>query len=210
MLTVESPLNTREPAVIAPPLPGEGDALIVVDVQNDFLPGGPLAVTAGDRVIAVLNRYITLFQQRGLPLVFTRDWHPADHCSFHAQGGPWPPHCVAGTPGAAFPTGLQIPASATLVSKGASAGIDAYSGFQGTGLGAYLQRLGCRRVFVGGLATDYCVLATVRDARHQGLAVVLLGDAIRAVNVAPDDGPRAETEMRRLGARPITWDEVAP
>lgn len=198
------------PAPTLPCLPGDGDALVVVDVQNDFLPGGPLAVVDGDRVVAPLNRYIHLFQQRELPLVFTRDWHPANHCSFHAQGGPWPPHCVAGSPGAGFAPGLHVPANATLISKGAHAGIDAYSAFQGTGLGAYLQRLGCRRIFVGGLATDYCVLATVRDARQQGLAVVVLRDAIRAVAVQPEDGRRAEDEMLRLGAHPLTWDEVAP
>jgi len=193
-----------------PRLPGPGDALLVVDVQNDFLPGGALGVADGDRVIAPLNRYIHLFLQAGLPLVFTRDWHPPDHCSFQARGGPWPPHCVAGSPGAAFPAGLHIPAGATVVSKGASAEADAYSAFQGTGLGAYLQRLGCRRVFVGGLATDYCVLATVRDALVQGLEAVLLRDAVRPVDVSPGDGQRAEDEMLRLGAFPLIWDEVAP
>lgn len=186
-----------------------GDALIVVDVQRDFLPGGALGVPQGDQVVPVLNRYIALFGQAGLPVVFTRDWHPADHCSFRAQGGPWPPHCVAASEGAAFASGLDVPAAATVISKATTAEVDAYSGFQNTGLADWLRRHGCRRLFIGGLATDYCVLATVRDALAEGFAAVLLRDAARPVEVQPGDGARAEREMASAGAALATLDDVA-
>jgi len=186
-----------------------GDALVVVDVQNDFLPGGSLAVPEGDRVVPVLNDYIDRFEARALPIYATRDWHPPNHCSFAARGGPWPPHCVAGSPGAAFAPALKLPAQTTIVSKAIAADKDAYSGFEGTDLDERLRGRGVRRVFVGGLATDYCVLNTVRDARRHGYDVYLLTDAIRAVNVKPDDGRKAEDEMRRLGAKLMTLATLA-
>lgn len=189
--------------------PGPGDVLIVVDVQNDFLPGGSLAVPQGDAVVAPLNRYAAAFAVRGLPIYATRDWHPANHCSFKAQGGPWPPHCVADSAGARFAPGLELPAQTTVISKAATADKDAYSGFEGTDLDDRLRAQGVQRVFVGGLATDYCVLNTVRDARRLGYETFLLTDAIRAVNVDPDDGRNAENEMRRLGARPCTLAQLA-
>lgn len=187
----------------------EGDALIVVDVQNDFLPGGSLAVPQGDAVVPVLNAYAQRFSARGLPVFATRDWHPADHCSFKPQGGPWPPHCVANTPGAQLSANLQLPATTTVVSKATTADKDAYSGFEGTTLDAQLHERGVRRVFVGGLATDYCVLNTVRDALAHGYATFVLTDAIRAVNVRPDDGATALAEMKRDGARPFTLEQLA-
>lgn len=178
-----------------------GDALVVVDVQNDFLPGGSLAVPRGDEVVPVLNHYLTAFQLKGLPIFATRDWHPPNHCSFKPYGGPWPPHCVAGSAGAAFAPGLELPASTTVITlKGTEPDRDAYSGFERTDLDAQLRAAGARRLFVGGLATDYCVLSTVKDGLALGYAVVLLQDAVRAVNVQPDDGYRAEEEMIRLGA----------
>src|SRR5574337_1761725 len=181
-----------------------GDALIVVDVQNDFLPGGSLPVPQGDEVIAVLNRYMAAFARRGLPIFATRDWHPPNHCSFQPYGGPWPPHCVQGTPGAVFPPGLELPTSTVLITlKGTQPEKDAYSAFDGTDLDARLRAQGVTRLFVGGLATDYCVLCTVQDGLKAGYALVLLQDAIRAVNVRPDDGERAEVEMIRRGAIPI-------
>jgi len=186
------------------------DALIVVDLQNDFLPGGSLAVPSGDEVIPKLNRYIRAFVERDLPIYATRDWHPPNHCSFKAQGGPWPPHCIAGTPGANFADTLALPRDATIISKAQSRQADAYSGFQGTDLGDRLRRAGIARVFVGGLATDYCVLNTVKDARTQGFDVMLLVDAIRAVNVNPGDAEAAEAEMRQRGARPLRIEQVAP
>jgi nicotinamidase/pyrazinamidase len=187
---------------------GTGDALIVVDVQNDFLPGGSLAVPEGDRIVPVLNAYIAAFRQAGLPVVATRDWHTPDHCSFRAQGGPWPPHCVAGTPGAVFAPGLELPREAWTVSKATTAQADAYSGFEGTDLDGRLREAGVGRVFVGGLATDYCVLNTARDALALGYRTVLLVDAIRAVDVRAGDGERAIAEMKGLGALPVTRGQI--
>ncbi len=187
----------------------DGDALIIVDVQSDFLPGGALAVPQGDEVVPVLNRYIAAFAARGLPVYATRDWHPAGHCSFRPQGGIWPPHCIAESEGARFATNLAIPGDAVIISKATTADKDAYSGFEGTGLGERLREAGVRRVFIGGLATDYCVLQTVKDALTQGFDVILLQDAIRAVNLKPDDGAQAEREMQRLGAEPVSYDRVA-
>ncbi len=186
-----------------------GDALLIVDVQNDFLPGGNLAVPGGDEVVPALNRYIRAFEARGLPIYATRDWHPEQHCSFRAQGGPWPPHCVVDTFGAAFASALRLPPSTPVISKAASPDQDAYSGFQGTDLDQRLRSSGVRRLFVGGLATDYCVLNTVRDALRLGYEVFLLTDAIRAVNVQPGDGLRAEEEMARLGSQRISLDGLA-
>jgi nicotinamidase/pyrazinamidase len=185
------------------------DALIVVDVQNDFLPGGSLSVPMGDEVIPALNRYLALFYSRQLPVFATRDWHTPDHCSFRQQGGPWPPHCVAETPGAAFAADLQLTPETCVISKADTAQQDAYSGFEGTRLDHHLRDIGIRRVFVGGLATDYCVLNTVKDALRCGYETMLLTDAVRAVNVKPDDGKHAIEEMIRLGAQPVNYAELA-
>jgi len=181
-----------------PRSPHAGDALLLVDVQHDFLPGGSLAVPDGARVIAPLRRCIALFANRALPLFATRDWHPGDHCSFRAQGGPWPEHCVAGSAGAAF--ALQLPASTRIVSKGTHAAQEAYSGFAGTDLERQLNDESIGRLFVGGLATDYCVAQTVQDARRRGFDVVVLRDAIAAVDAHPGDGEHAIERMAQLGA----------
>ena len=180
-----------------------GDALIVVDVQNDFLPGGSLPVPGGDEIVPLLNDYIAAFERAGLPVFATRDWHPAEHCSFRRRGGPWPVHCVAGSTGAAFAPDLRLPPSAVVVSKGTAPECDAYSGFEDTDLDARLGAAGARREFVGGLATDYCVLDTVKEALARGYATVLLADAVRAVDVEPGDGRRARLEMVRRGAASI-------
>lgn len=180
--------------------PQPGDALVIVDLQNDFLPGGALAVPRGDEVLAPLNAAIAAFAARGLPIVATRDWHPLAHCSFKAQGGIWPPHCVADTAGAAFSSGLQLPRSSIVLSKAASVQEDAYSGFQGTDLAAQLRGRAVKRIVVGGLATDYCVLNTVLDGLAAGFKVLLLEDAIRAVEVTPGDGAAAIARMREAGA----------
>lgn len=180
--------------------PWIGDALIVVDVQNDFLPGGALAVPRGDEVVPVLNGYIACFTARHLPVFATRDWHPPDHCSFQAAGGPWPPHCIATTPGAAFAPGLNLPADAHIVSKATAREPDSYSGFGGTDLALKLARARVKRVFVGGLATDYCVFNTVADAVAEGFETVLLLDGVRAVDVHPGDGAAAIVRMQELGA----------
>lgn len=187
-----------------------GDALIAVDVQNDFLPGGSLAVPAGDAVVPAINRYVAAFAARALPVFATRDWHPPNHCSFKAQGGIWPPHCVAATRGAEFASGLALPPAAVIISKAATVEADAYSGFGGTDLAARLRAGGVTRLFIGGLATDYCVLNTVKDALAEGFEVLLLADAIRAVEVKAGDGARAQGEMQKLGARPIRYEDVAP
>jgi nicotinamidase-related amidase len=184
------------------------DALIIVDVQNDFLPGGRLAVNRGDEVVPALNRYIAGFVREGLPIVATRDWHPPNHCSFQGQGGRWPTHCVRETAGAAFAPSLRLPSSALIISKGTAPDQEAYSGFEGTDLEARLRETSVGRVYVGGLATDYCVLNTVKDALQKGFAVRLLTDAIRAVNAHLEDGRRAVDEMVRLGAVACTVREV--
>ena len=185
------------------------DALVIVDVQNDFIPGGSLAVPHGDEVVPVLNRYIEAFDAAGLAVFATRDWHPGDHCSFKSQGGSWPSHCVSGTLGAAFVPALALPASAVIISKATERDRDAYSGFAGTELEAKLRQIGALQLFVGGLATDYCVVNTVRDARALGFGVMLLTDAIRAVEVRQGDGARAEAQMLGLGARPMALDRLA-
>jgi nicotinamidase/pyrazinamidase len=190
-------------------IPGDGDALLVVDVQNDFLPGGALGVPDGDRVLAPINKAIAVFLAHELPIFASRDWHPVGHCSFREQGGPWPVHCVAGTPGAAFSSALDLPAIATLVYKATRVDEEAYSVFGGTGFEGMLRSAGVRRIFIGGLATDYCVLATTRDARMRGFGVVVLTDAVCAVNVQPGDGERALAEMKQLGARFATSGELA-
>jgi len=189
--------------------PGPGDALLIVDVQNDFLPGGSLAVPEGNRVIPVLNHYIDRFRAAHRPVYATRDWHPEGHWSFADRGGPWPPHCIAGTPGAEFAPDLHLPRDATVVSKADTPEQDAYSGFQGTDLADRLRKDGIRRLFVGGLATDYCVLNTVKDALAEGFAVELLTDAIRAVDLKPGDGERAEVRMREAGAEPAALEAAA-
>ena len=190
--------------------PRTGDALLIVDLQNDFLPGGALAVPDGDAVIPVLNRYIAAARNARVPIVASRDWHPADHCSFKPQGGAWPPHCVAGTPGAEFSVALDLPQKTEVISKAQARDKDAYSAFEGTGLAERLQEQGVGRLLIGGLATDYCVLNTVRDAIRNGFGVLLLTDAIRAVDVKPHDGDAAVAEMLRLGARGISLGDLNP
>jgi len=178
----------------------DNDALLIVDVQNDFLPGGSLAVKDGDQVIPPLNGYIEHFRKRGLATYATRDWHPPNHCSFQDQGGIWPSHCVVTTRGAEFAPTLKLPKDCHVVSKATDPSRDAYSGFEGTDLAQRLRTDQVRRLFVGGLATDYCVLNTVEDALREGFAVILLEDAIRAVDVNPGDGQRAREQMHAAGA----------
>jgi nicotinamidase/pyrazinamidase len=181
-----------------------GDALLVIDMQVDFLPGGALGVPKGDEVLAPVNRLLRVFSDQRLPIFASRDWHPENHCSFTARGGPWPPHCVAGTPGAAFSSQLDLPAGAIVVSKADAA----YSAFNGTNLADRLRKRGVRRVVVCGLATDYCVLNTVIDAREHGFEVLVVPEAMRAVDVAPGDGERAMARMTGLGAGSVTLDEL--
>jgi nicotinamidase/pyrazinamidase len=182
------------------------DALILVDVQNDFCPGGALPVTDGDRVIPVLNRYIDKFTKAGLPIFATRDWHPAKSSHFNTGGGPWPPHCLQGSRGAQFHPDLKLPPAVVIVSAGMGADEDGYSGFlgrddSGAKLADLLRQRGVERIIVGGLATDYCVKHTVLDGIKEGFEVVVLKNAVRGVNLDPGDSERAFEEMSRAGAR---------
>lgn len=186
----------------------QDDALIIVDVQKDFLPGGSLAVPEGDQVIPTLNRYIEKARSKNLHVYATRDWHPINHSSFLEQGGPWPPHCVAGTEGAEFAEGLNLSQDLEVISKAIEVDKDAYSGFQDTDLDKKLRTIKVDRLFIGGLATDYCVLNTVKDAIKLGYTVLLLEDAIRAVNVNSEDGEKAKKEMIELGAMPINLKRI--
>ena len=180
-------------------------ALLIVDVQNDFCPGGALAVKDGDQVVAPLNREIERFRAAGRPIVASRDWHPAETTHFVGGGGRWPPHCVADQPGAAFHAALRLPPDAIVVSKGSGPTEDAYSAFEardaaGRRLAEILRQQGVRRLVVGGLATDYCVRASALDALGQGLQVELLREAIRGVDVNPGDSERALAELAAAGA----------
>ena len=186
-----------------------GDALIVIDMQNDFLPGGSLAIAGGDAIIPQLNRYLAYFAAHRLPVLATRDWHPPDHCSFHEQGGPWPPHCIAGSGGAAFHPDLELPIDTHLVSKATARESDAYSGFCGTQLDKLLHSLHIRRVFIGGVATEYCVFNTVKDALRLRYDTFVLEDAIRSIERQLGDGQRALQEMIHVGAKPIHYEELA-
>ncbi len=190
--------------------PAEGDALIVVDVQRDFLPGGNLGVPDGDAVVPVMNRYLKHFRRIKLPLYATRDWHPEDHCSFKAQGGPWPPHCIAGSEGAEFADNLDLGEDVRVISKATTIEKDAYSGFEGTDLAERLRKQKVRRLFIGGLATDYCVFNTVKDALKEGFQVLLLEDGVRGVDVNAGDSEKAINEMHGLGARSVRLEDLEP
>lgn len=178
----------------------KGDALIIVDVQNDFLPGGALAVPNGNEIIQVLNDYACKFAGKGLPVFAIRDWHPINHCSFKEQGGVWPPHCIANTHGAQFSDKLKLPDNIHIISKAIYNDSESYSGFGGTSLAVKLTDSNIKRVFIGGLATDYCVKATVEDALNHGYITYYLQDASRAVNIKPNDEKDAEESMVRSGA----------
>ena len=184
------------------------DALIVVDVQNDFCPGGALGVTGGDAVARKMGATARAFAERGGKVFATQDWHPQGHSSFASQGGPWPDHCVQESNGAAFHPELGLPESARVIRKGASPDRDAYSGFIDSDLDAQLKAGGVSRVYVGGLATDYCVVNTVVDALANGYETYVLADAVAAVNAEPGDGDRALHLMQMNGAALITTDEA--
>jgi len=189
------------------------DALVIVDVQNDFCPGGALGIAGGDAVVPVLNRYAERFVAAGAPVFASRDWHPAETTHFKAGGGVWPPHCVQGTAGAEFHPALALPPDAAVVSKGMDPREDAYSCFQaetpdGMPFAAALGELGVSRLFVGGLATDYCVRSTVVDGVREGFEMVVLSDAVAAVDLTPGDGVKALDEMRAAGAAMIRLEDL--
>jgi nicotinamidase-related amidase len=172
-------------------------ALVIVDYQNDFIPGGALGVTGGDEIVERIN---ALSRSGDYDLVVaTRDWHPSDHGSFAAQGGPWPEHCVQGSDGAALHPALDRAPIAAVVDKGQDPGTEGYSGFDGTNLGELLREHGIDHVTVVGLATDYCVKHTALDALRAGFGVTVDTTAVRAVDVVPGDGERALEEVRAAG-----------
>jgi nicotinamidase/pyrazinamidase len=180
------------------------DALLVVDVQNDFCPGGALPVSGGHEVVPVINQLL----KHDWLTVATMDWHPAEHCSFEPYGGPWPPHCVQGTTGAALHPDLDAAQIDVIITKGSHADEEAYSGFHGTELSQILRDKGVKRVVVCGLATDYCVRATARDALQEGFEVLVLEDAIRGVEVNAGDCQQALDELRQAGAQVILSSDL--
>jgi nicotinamidase/pyrazinamidase len=197
-------------------------ANLIVDVQNDFCPGGALPVKDADRIIPVANRLIRLAWKTGTKNIYSRDWHPERTTHFNTDDGPWPPHCVMDTKGADFHPELIVPTPGTwgrhdddysgyVVSKGMDPGEDGYSAFvarfdDGLTLHAHLQSLGVRGLFVLGLATDYCVLSSVLDALSLGYRVIVCVDACAAVNLKPDDGEYAFQQMRQAGAELAVLD----
>lgn len=180
-------------------MPGQHDALLVVDPQIDFFPGGALPVKDGDAILPTVNRAVQLFAKAGQPIFVTRDWHPADHCSFSSQGGPWPEHCVKGTAGAELHPELELPPIFMMVQKATTSDREAYSDFEGTRLAEVLRDAGVERVVVCGLALEYCVRAACLDAVQAGFEAVLLIDGTRAVEVEPGDGERTLDELRAVG-----------
>ena len=177
----------------------KGDALLIVDVQNDFLPGGALAIENGDEIIPELNQVLKQAAEARIPVYASRDWHPAGHISFQDQGGDWPPHCLQDTQGAAFSSALDLPEDAVVVTKGVRFDKDQNSAFDQTGLAERLKKDGIRRLVVGGLAQDVCVLATVLDARSHGFDVLLLEEGTKPVSA--EGGRKALTDMIKAGAK---------
>jgi len=188
-------------------------ALLIVDVQNDFCPGGKLAVPQGDKIVPVLNKYIKIFSQKKLPIFFSRDWHPQKTSHFKKFGGIWPVHCVQNTKGAEFHPKLKIPKEAIIISKGMDPQKDSYSAFDGEdryGQSLYniLMILGIKELYIGGLATDYCVKATVLEALKRGFKVKLLLDGIKGVDIKPKDSFEAIEEMKQKGAVLVNFEMI--
>jgi nicotinamidase/pyrazinamidase len=184
-------------------------ALIVVDIQKDFCPGGALPVTGGDKIIPAVNELVRAFEKEGLPIFFTRDWHPRNHVSFRANGGPWPSHCVQDTPGASFHPSLAVPADARVIDKGTLQGEDAYSGFQGTDLAHELHNLHVKEIYVAGLATDYCIKNTVLDGVAKGFETYVIADCVKGVNLKRTDSANALRAMLSRGAVQTTSGRLA-
>lgn len=191
----------------------EKPALVVIDVQNDFCKGGALEVPDGDAVVPVLNRYMERFASARLPIYASRDWHPETTKHFKKNGGLWPVHCVQGTRGAEFHEGLAFPEGTVVITEGDAPELEGYSCFEGRdpggeGFGELLRSGGVEHLYIGGLATDYCVRATALDALKQGFKVTLLIDAVRGVDLEPGDSERAVEEMKKNGAAIATIDEI--
>jgi nicotinamidase/pyrazinamidase len=187
---------------------------LIVDVQNDFCPGGALQITDGDRVVEPINRAAQLFAAAGLPVLASRDWHPPDTRHFREFGGVWPVHCVQGTPGAAFHPDLRLPEGTIVLSKGINPELDGYSAFEGITadgrmLADLLRELQVRKLYISGLATDYCVLCTAREALRSGLEVTVLTDAVAGVDIIPGASADAIEEMEKAGAQLATVEGLA-
>jgi nicotinamidase/pyrazinamidase len=175
------------------------EALLIIDFQNDFTPGGALGVAGGDEIAGRLNELAA--DPRFEVVAATRDWHPPDHGSFEQQGGIWPMHCVQGTPGAELHSGLDRSRIDVVVDKGQDPGADGYSGFEATRLEDLLRAHGVDHVTIGGIATDYCVKNTALDALRLGFGVTVDRDAVRGVEIEPGDSERALDEVRAAGGR---------
>ena len=182
----------------------KSDALLITDIQNDFLPGGALPVLGGDEIIPVLNVYAKRFEEVGAVIFASKDWHPPNHCSFKQQGGLWPSHCVQDSKGARFSPLLKLPENTTVVFKATDPMRESYSVFDGTIFESELKERDVKRVFIGGLATDYCVLNTTLDARKLGYETVVLIDAVRGINLELGDVDRAIEKMLKAGAEQAT------
>lgn len=182
------------------PQPNRESALLLVDLQNDFFPGGAMGVNGADTLLPTINTYIQFFSNHGFPVLATRDWHSPEHCSFTEQNGELPIHCVQGSRGAQLHAQLVMPPGTMVISKGTNPKKDAYSGFDGTSLSDRLEDLGSKTIFVLGLATDHCVKQTVLDGIKLGLQVIVLEDATRGVNRQPEDSQNALQEMATAGA----------
>lgn len=188
-------------------------ALLIVDVQNDFCPGGALAVPQGDKVVAVINKYIKSFYKEKLPIFASRDWHPVRTKHFKDFGGVWPAHCLQNTRGAAFHPQLKLPKETILLYKGMDPEKDSYSVFQaedtsGMGFLKLLHLLGVTELYIGGLATDYCVKSSVLDALKNGFKVKLLTDAIKGVDIKPGDSEKAIKEMVKKGVKKVIFKNI--
>ncbi len=181
-------------------------ALIIVDVQRDFMPGGVLPVPSGYTIIKPINTLVVSFKDKGLPIILTRDWHPTNHISFESRGGPWPPHCIKNTKGAQFHPDLEVPKEAIIVSKATEEDMEAYSGFQGTSLDAILREKKIKRLFVGGVAIEYCIKATVLDALKLGYEVIVVKEAIKGIDKGEER--KAEEEMLDRGAIFVSLGEI--
>ncbi len=184
------------------------DGIIVVDIQRDFCPGGALPVPEGDDIVPLVNELLHKAEKSGCFIVYTRDWHPQNHMSFKTFGGTWPEHCVQWTAGAEFHPSLYLSDKGVIISKGTNPEFEAYSGFQGTDLDATLKANGVHRLFIVGLATDYCVKETALDSLQRGYDTYVVKDAVRGVNVHPNDSENALNEMEQNGAKIIFSKEL--
>ncbi|MDK6028130.1 nicotinamidase [Ignisphaera sp. 4213-co] len=184
------------------------DALIIVDMQNDFMPGGTLPVPNALTIISAINKYIELFEKSNALIVATRDWHPPNHISFNTRGGPWPPHCIQNTWGAEFHKDLKLPRNTIVISKAFKEDKEAYSGFEDTELDNTLKSRNIKRLFIAGVATEYCVKATAEDGVKLGYQVFLLEDAIKGIDSPPGSEEKAIEDLMNKGVVAIKINDV--